>query len=53
MLPEQLNRLRELSELCENGKARLEDLKQLNELLSQLNDRELANAVKADGKSLL
>lgn len=36
MSPQQLNRLREISELCEQGRASHQDIKQLTDILTSL-----------------
>jgi len=52
MSPEQLKRLREISELCEQGKAGHEHIKQLNEILACINHPNYRNDLRSNAKTL-
>lgn len=50
MSPEQLKRLREISELCEQGKAGHDHIKQLNEILASINHPSYRNDLRLNAK---
>ncbi|WP_286264310.1 hypothetical protein [Thalassotalea atypica] len=50
MSPEQLNKLREISELFEQGKASVEQVKQLNDILSRINRHQHGSDIRDKAK---
>jgi len=52
MSPQQLKRLREISELCEQGKAEHAHIKQLNEILASINHPSYRNDLRRNAKQL-
>ena len=50
MSPEQLDKLREISELFEQGKANVDQIRQLNDILSQINRHQVGSDIRDEAK---